>query len=84
MNNIYTIFPYKYHGQWVFDDPATGLVREALVCGIDTILDRLTQKISNAKKGVVVLFSRNPFPQALCLTRAPEGRRRRLVSLCGS
>jgi hypothetical protein len=69
MNNIFTIAPYKYQGQWVFDDPATGLVREALVCGIDTMLDRLSADIKNAQKGIVVLFSRKPFPQSLHLKR---------------
>jgi hypothetical protein len=35
------IFPYRYRGGWVFDDERYGLVREALVDGADTLLDKL-------------------------------------------
>ena len=58
MNSIYCIAPYKYHGQWVFDDPRVGLVREALVAGADTLLD----KLSNNAERATVLFSANQFP----------------------
>ena len=42
MNQISVLHPYKYHGQWVFDDETTGLVREAFVAGADTMIDTAT------------------------------------------
>ena len=51
MNALGVIAPYKYEGMWVFDDPATGLVREPFVLGIDTMIDRLVASIPNAKAG---------------------------------
>ena len=33
MTQIQVIRPYKYYGQWVFDDENSGLVREALISG---------------------------------------------------
>ena len=39
-NSILTLNPYKYYGTWVFDDAATGLVREAFVQGIPQILEK--------------------------------------------
>lgn len=62
MNQIMTLRPYKWHGQWVFDDESTGLVREAFVAGIDIMLDRLTKDIPNCDKGFILLFSSDPFP----------------------
>ena len=35
MNALSVLFPYKYEGMWVFDDPAVGLQREPFVLGID-------------------------------------------------
>jgi hypothetical protein len=60
---MYYIKPYKVNGQWVFDDDSRGLVREALVLGIDTILDLLTKDIPNRDAGVPIIFSAEPFPQ---------------------
>jgi hypothetical protein len=62
MNQIMVIFPYKWQGQWVFDDPSKNLDKEALVSGIDIMLDRLTAGIASAEHGVKVLFSSGPFP----------------------
>ena len=62
MNTISIIFPYKLNGQWVFDDEAKGLNQEALVLGIDTMLDLATASILNAEKGFKLLFSPAPFP----------------------
>lgn len=57
-NAIFTIHPYKDKGvQWVFDDEATGLVKEAFVGGADTLLDKACQ----GKQECVALFSLNPF-----------------------
>ncbi len=48
---------------WVFDDAATGLVKEAFVGGADTILDRATEMLgADPKKGINVAFSSKPFP----------------------
>jgi hypothetical protein len=32
MNSLMVIFPYKYEGCWVFDDPAAGLIKEPWLC----------------------------------------------------
>lgn len=57
-NSIMAISPYKWNGVWAFDDESTGLVRELLVGGADTFMD----KISNGQNQVTVIFSPNPFP----------------------
>lgn len=62
MNAIGVIAPYKYEGLWVFDDPATGLVREPFVSGIDTMIDKLVAPIPFAEQGFRLLFSATPFP----------------------
>ena len=62
MNAIGVIAPYKYEGMWVFDDPATGLVREPFVSGIDTMIDRLVASIPHAESGFRLIFSGSPFP----------------------
>ena len=62
MNQILILSPYKHRGIWVFDDERTGLVREAFVAGIDTILDRLTRNIERADRGFNLIFSADPFP----------------------
>ena len=64
MNSIRVIRPYKYYGQWVFDDEQTGLVKEAFVGGADTMLDMATADIPNADKGCLMLFSESLFPGA--------------------
>ena len=64
MNSILVIHPYKWMGQWVFDDPQVDLLREPFVAGADVILDRMVEGIPNAEAGVTVLFSAQPFPGA--------------------
>jgi hypothetical protein len=61
-NSINTIRPYRWHGQWVFDDPAKGLSHEALVGGMDTMIDLATAGIPGAAQGFIALFSEIPFP----------------------
>lgn len=61
-NSIRVIKPYKWNGIWVFDDPLTGLEREAFVAGIDVMLDAFTDQIPNAENGFLLRFSDNPFP----------------------
>jgi hypothetical protein len=62
MNALLVIIPYKWNGQWVFDDESVGLVREPFVSGIDTMIDRVTAQIPNAAKGFKLIFSATPFP----------------------
>lgn len=74
MNTIYTIAPYKFHGQWVFDDPAVGLVREAFVAGADVLLDKMAEA-SGLDGEFTLLFSAEFFPHAWRLewTRSEGG-----------
>jgi hypothetical protein len=62
MNAIRVLMPYRYAGQWVFDDPAVGLVREPFVAGIDVMIDHLVKDIPDAASGFRLLFSPTPFP----------------------
>ena len=62
MNALSVIFPYRLEGVWVFDDAATGLVREPFISGADTILDVLAEHIPNAVDGFKIVFSARPFP----------------------
>jgi hypothetical protein len=62
MNAINVIAPYKYHGQWVFDDPRVGLSQEPFVAGADTWIDRVVADIPNAERGFTLIFSGAPFP----------------------
>ena len=62
MNVVSVIFPYRLEGVWVFDDAATGLVREPFISGADKILDVLTERIPDAAKGCKIIFSAGPFP----------------------
>lgn len=61
-NSIMIIAPYRHSGTWVFDDPATGLVREPFVAGIPEIIDYLVKDIPEAENGFRMLFSGKPFP----------------------
>jgi hypothetical protein len=54
--------PYRLEGVWVFDDAATGLVREPFISGADNILDVLAEHIPNAADGFKLVFSARPFP----------------------
>jgi hypothetical protein len=63
MNALSVLFPYKYEGMWVFDDPAVGLVREPFVFGIDEMITRLTKFIPGAEKGFRLIYSSTPFPE---------------------
>jgi hypothetical protein len=62
MNAISVLFPYKYEGMWVFDDPETGLKREPFVFGIDEMITRTVAGIADAEKGFRLLFAPTPFP----------------------
>jgi hypothetical protein len=62
MNSMSVLFPYKFEGMWVFDDPDTGLHREPFVFGIDEIITRVVASIPNAESGFRLLYSTSPFP----------------------
>jgi hypothetical protein len=62
LNALSVIFPYRLEGVWVFDDAATGLVREPFISGADKILDVLTERIPDAANGCKIIFSTWPFP----------------------
>jgi len=61
-NSIMVINPYWHSGTWVFDDPATGLVREPFVSGVPEMIDAVVKDIPDARKGFRLLFSAAPFP----------------------
>jgi hypothetical protein len=48
MNAILVLFPYKYEGMWVFDDPNVDLQREPFVFGIDRMISQIVESIPNA------------------------------------
>jgi len=56
-----TIHPYYTTiDGWVFDDPRTGLVKEGLVQGIDTMLNAMAQlRGLNRREGFDITFSSN-------------------------
>ena len=62
MNAMLIIHPYKIQGVWVFDDEATGLVREPFVSSMGVIIDRMVKKVPNAERGFNCFFSAQPFP----------------------
>ena len=62
MNVINVIQPYWYLDMWVFDDPRVGLSAEPFVGGADTMIDRVTSHIPDAKRGFNMVFSATPFP----------------------
>jgi hypothetical protein len=74
-NQIKVIRPYRWEGVWVFDDPAVGLDKEALVAGMPEMIEVATERagIANPEDGFVVLFSQGPFPTAqVCLERVRQ------------
>jgi len=62
MNALSVLFPYKYEGMWVFDDPDVGLRREPFVMGIDQMITHFVADIPIAHKGFKLLLSPTPFP----------------------
>lgn len=61
-NAMRVVAPYRHAGTWVFDDPATGLVREPFVAGVPEMIDVLVEDIPGATNGFRLLFSAQPFP----------------------
>jgi len=65
-NQINIIRPFKWEGMWVFDDDRVGLAKEPFVAGADTIIDAAIKHkgIANADDGFLLVFSKDPFPEA--------------------
>ena len=82
MNALSVIFPYRLEGVWVFDDAATGLVREPFISGADNILDVLTEHIPMATTGFKIIFSAKTLSRLHRPIRLDSSRiRRQLVSV---
>ena len=58
---IMTIYPYKYEGLWVFDDPYMRLEKEPFVLRDDDIIDMMVLPLKNADDGLKLLFSKTDF-----------------------
>ncbi len=75
-NQINVISPYWLESAktWVFDDAAVGLHQEPFVEGVPEMIDWLVRDISNVEleSGFRLLFSADPFPGAVSLTRLRE------------
>ena len=61
MNQINVINPYKYNGQWVFDDESKDLDKEPFIAGADTLIDTLT---GGSTDNCQIIFSKDAFPTA--------------------
>jgi hypothetical protein len=65
-NSIMVLKPYKYLGTWVFDDPSTGLVKEAFVAGVPEILEGLLAAngipLEEGEQGFKLTFAAVAFP----------------------
>ena len=62
MNVINVIQPYRDADVWMLDDARVGLLAEPFVGGADTMIDRVTSHIPDAKDGFQMVFSGSPFP----------------------
>jgi hypothetical protein len=58
---VLVIEPYRHEGAWVFDDQATGLVREPFVAGITEMIDRLVAGLPGAPCAFRLLLAVRPF-----------------------
>lgn len=59
-NVINTLYPYRTHAGWAFDDEDVELYEEAFVLGIPEIID----SIVGEKDSFVVYISEKPIPQS--------------------
>jgi hypothetical protein len=67
MQMIHEIYPRRYRGHWLFDDPRHNIVDEEFVCGMDTILDIMCAKKRQLSRGVRLLFSNQEIPGSMRL-----------------
>jgi hypothetical protein len=58
-NSIIQLNVFKDEGQWVFNDPDVGLIKEPFVAGADTLIEKVLPE--GAQKGALT-FSDNYFP----------------------
>lgn len=58
-NSIFTIYPYKKEGVWMFDDHMIDVKQEAFVSGADDIIERLVHAVGliHPEKGFTLQFS---------------------------
>ena len=64
-NVLFSIYPYKHNGFWVFDDERVDLYQEPFVSGADTIIDEMTYGLENAEHGFRLTFSNKKFPGSM-------------------
>lgn len=62
-NSIFPLYAYRHHGMWVFDDEATGLVKEPFVSGADILFDHMAGRhLDGTNTEVSIAFSTTPMP----------------------
>lgn len=67
MMSIYSVKLYKLNGlQWVFDDPAKDIYREAFVAGADTLIDKIIGKYDK-DTNYTLQFSTKDFPGSIMI-----------------
>lgn len=73
-DDVQELVVFKHGVQWVFDAPEHGLTKEPFVAGIDTMIDRLTIRLTSPENGFTLRFSHNPFPgyRTQLLWQSPE------------
>lgn len=76
-NSIHVINPYKLGKFWVFDEPRLNLYKELFVESATKTIDRLVHILKlnkrKAEKGMSMIFSAHPFPDAKAkLTLLPK------------
>jgi hypothetical protein len=63
-NAVFSIRPYRWQNQWVFDDERVSLVKEPFVMGIPEMIDRAVAHLNNPENGFTVLFNNTGLPNA--------------------
>jgi hypothetical protein len=72
-NAIFSIRPYRWQNQWVFDDERVQLVKEPFVMGIPEIIESAVAHLPDPHNGFTVLFNNSGLPGAdLTLNRLYE------------
>jgi len=67
MMSIYSVKLYKLNDlQWVFDDPAKDIYREAFVAGADTLIDKIIGEYDK-NLSYTLQFSTKDFPGSIML-----------------
>jgi len=61
-NASYSIRPYRWQNQWVFDDERVSLVKEPLVMSSPEIIDRAPAQLFDPEDGFIVLFNNTGLP----------------------